>query len=72
MTCGIRPAQLVHECSEGEILVAQTSGFGSDNLEIFAFSLSSMKEMSSLVREDFDLLSAEKAPKGLYFLRDVS
>lgn len=71
MTRGIGPEQVTHERSEAEVLAAQTSGFWfkwSDSSEISSFSLSSMQEMSSLVREDFDLLSAEKVSKGLLFL----
>lgn len=71
MTHGIGSEQVAHECSGAEVLAAQTSGFWfkwSNNSEISPFSLSSVQEMLSLVRGDFDLLSAEKALKGLSFL----
>lgn len=49
-------------------------GFGSSDhtTQISPFSFSRVQEMSALERGDFDLLRAEKALRGLSFLRDVS
>lgn len=65
VTCGIGPEQVVHECSEAQVLAAQTLGFGSSDQTTQRYlPLVLAVCRKSLVRGDLDLLSAEKAPRG--------
>lgn len=72
MTGSIGPEQMTHTYALGQKFWQRKHlGFGSSSWttqrRFFSLVLSTMQEMSLVVKRDFDLINAEKLLKGLYF-----